>query len=131
MFEKRLKMILEAEDDVQLPVDDLGTDDTSPDTDTIAAVDDVPTNPVVNYKKELTAEQIKGLEGWINEIDRFKTYLNGTDGGSVQSMINNAECDTLYKAISTSETKKISRIAQDLSALVESLRGYLLSHTDE
>lgn len=130
MFEKRLKMLLEAPGDEALPVDDLEGAPTS-DADTIDVVDDVPTNPAVNYKKELTAEQIRGLEGWISEIDRFKTYLNGTDGGSVQSMINTAECDTLYNEISRSETKKISRIAQDLSALVESLKGYLLSHEDE
>ena len=46
---------------------------------------------------------------------------------SLQSQLNKADCDTLFNDISKSERKKISRIAQDLSALVESLKGYLNS----
>jgi hypothetical protein len=45
----------------------------------------------------------------------------------MQAQLNNADCDTLFNDVGRSETKKISRIAQDLSALVESLKGYLLS----
>ena len=60
-------------------------------------------------------------------IEQFNTFLNGVDDQSLQAQLNNADCDTLFNGISKSETKKISRIAQDLSALVESLKGYLLS----
>ena len=133
LFEKRFKVLLEAPEDVaDLPVDDLPVDDEmSPDVDTINAVDDVPTNPAINYKKEMADEQMSQLKNYISEIEGFKNFLTGTDGNSLQAKINNAECDTLFKEISRSETKKIARIAQDLSSLVESLKGYLLSHEDE
>jgi len=129
-FEKRFKILLEA-DEVPEVLPDIPADDVTPDTDTIAAVDDVPANPAINYKKEVATQQIGQLEVWINKIDDFKTFLNGTEGESLQSIINSADCDTLLNDISRSETKKIARIAQDLSALVESLKGYLLSHEDE
>ena len=48
----------------------------------------------------------------------------------MQAQLNNAECDTMFADVSRSETKKIARTAQDLSALVESLKGYLLSAED-
>ena len=130
MFEKRFKLLLEAPEDVAelSPVDPA---EITPDTDTIDAVDDVPTNPAVNYKKEMTAAHTSELKTWIGEIESFKNYLNGTEGDSLQAKINNADCDTLFNEISRSETKKIARIAQDLSSLVESLKGYLLSHEDE
>ena len=130
MFEKRFKLLLEAPEDVaELPP--VGPAEITPDTDTIDAVDDVPTNPAVNYKKEMTAAHTAELKTWIGEIESFKNYLNGTEGDSLQAKINNADCDTLFNEISRSETKKIARIAQDLSALVESLKGYLLAHEDE
>ena len=76
-------------------------------------------------------EQMGQLKSYISEIEKFKDFLNGTENDSLQAKINGAECDTLFKEISRSETKKIARIAQDLSSLVESLKGYLLSHEDE
>lgn len=135
VFEKRFKLILE-QDDTDMPVDDLADEQplppVSPDNaDTLAAVDDVPSNPAVNYKKEMLTAQTAELQEWIGKIEGFKDYLNGTDDGSLQSKINKAECDSLFNEISRSETKKISRIAQDLSGLVESLKGYLLSHEDQ
>ena len=42
-----------------------------------------------------------------------------------------AACETLYADIARSETKKIGRIAQDLRALSESLKAYLLSSDSE
>lgn len=127
-FEKRFKILLEAPETLELP----GTDDRiTSDIDTINAIDDVPTNPALNYRKEVSSQHISELKTWIDEIDSFKNYLNGTDDNSIQAKINSADCDTLLNDISRSETKKIARIAQDLSALVESLKGYLLSHEDE
>ena len=133
LFEKRFKLLLEepVNSEIPEPEIDVPTGEISPDDETIAAVDDVPENPALNYKKEMTANQTGELQSWIQEIGRFKDYLNGTDGESLQKKINGAECDTLFNEISRSETKKISRIAQDLSALVESLKGYLLAHEDE
>ena len=94
---------------------------------TISAISDVQNNPVVNYQKEQNVAMTQSIGQWIAQIDEFTDFLNGLDGGSLQSQLNNAPCDTLFNKVSTSETKKISRIAQDLRGLVESLKGYLLS----
>ena len=40
--------------------------------------------------------------------------------------INSSDCDSIFTDIQRSESKKISRLAQDLSSLGESLKQYLL-----
>ena len=42
-------------------------------------------------------------------------------------MLNKADCDSVMADIRRSESKKISRLAQDLSGLGESLKQYLLT----
>jgi len=90
--------------------------------------DDVQANPVIKYKEEMTAQQLQGVQEWIKIIDNFATELNGLGNNSMQEQLNTAECETLYSKIARSETKKISRVAQDLRSLSESLKGYLLSN---
>ena len=134
-FEKNFKTLLEQE--VAAPVEapaeaPMATEEPgmTPDETTAAVVDDTAGNPALNYKKEVTAQMTGQIEGYITKIKDFNEFLNGMDGGSLQSQLNNADCDTIFNDIARSETKKISRIAQDLSGLVESLKGYLLSHED-
>jgi hypothetical protein len=100
--------------------------------ETAQALDQSPTpdNPVLNYKKEQSAQMTSTIQQWITQIGDFNQFLNGLDTVSMQAQLNNADCDTLFADVSRSETKKISRVAQDLSALVESLKGYLLSAED-
>lgn len=102
------------------------------DTETVQALDQSPTpdNPVLNYKKEQSAQMTGTIQQWIDQIGQFNQFLNGLDNASMQAQLNNADCDTLFADVSRSETKKISRVAQDLSALIESLKGYLLSAED-
>jgi hypothetical protein len=88
---------------------------------------DTPPNPEMNYKIKQTTEQLKQLQQWIIEVEQFVDKLNGLDSDSIQSRLNSAECDTVFSPIARSETKKISRIAQDLSGLAESLKGHLMS----
>ena len=126
LFKNRFKLLLELDETEPLDPESIESEEG-----TLSTVNDVPTNPGLSYKREMTSMQTNELRSWIQEIDGFKSYLNGTDGESLQAKINGAECDTLFNEISRSETKKIARIAQDLSALVESLKGYLLSHEDE
>jgi hypothetical protein len=70
------------------------------------------------------------LKGWIDRIDEFSTYLNGTGPDSIQSKLNSAEPDTLFDKISTAETKKIARVAVELTSLNEMLKGYLATAND-
>lgn len=136
-FEKKFKVLLEQdiapppalEDDV--PAAELDEPGMGDDTATAAAIDDTADNPAINYKKEITAQMTGSIEQWIAKIEDFNGFLNGLDGNSLQAQLNNADCDTIFNDVARSETKKIARIAQDLSGLVESLKGYLLSHEDK
>jgi|TARA_R110002051_G_C8405351_1_gene449217 hypothetical protein len=134
-FEKKFKTLLEQEVDspVDIPAEEQmpAEPGMGPDADTAAVVNDTPDNPALNYRKEQSAQMTGSIEGWIGQIEEFNGFMNGLDGGSLQAQLNNADCDTIFNDIARSETKKISRIAQDLSALVESLKGYLLSHEDK
>lgn len=99
-------------------------DTLEPTTD--PAVMNVPDNPEVALKQQQTARTIQTIETWIGEVGNFIDYLNGTDSGSINYTLNSADCDSLMTDIQRSESKKISRLAQDLSSLEESLKQYLL-----
>ena len=131
IFEKRFNVLLEQEDIAPAPL--------SPEEDTDPGLGlsqdlgvDTPDNPAINYKKEQAAAQTAIIQGWLGEIQDFNTFLNGIEGNnSMQAQLNGADCDTLFHSVARSETKKISRIAQDLSGLIESLKGYLLANSEE
>ena len=44
--------------------------------------------------------------------------------------LNSAEADTIFDSISNSETKKIARVAMEVSSLSEILKGYLAGAND-
>ena len=97
---------------------------------TLNSVDDVSDNPGVSWRKDQNNQQRSTIEGWVVKVGEFVEYLNGTEG-SIQKQLADADCDTMFNEVSRSETKKITRIAQDLSALEQSLKGYLISNDDE
>ena len=75
-------------------------------------------------------EQATTLNSWIQQIDTFIDFLNGTNESSVQSQLHSASCDTMFEDIARSEKKKIARLAAELSSLSESFKGYLISSND-
>ena len=133
IFANKFKLVLEEEIPAP-PVDDsagvpvgLPDDSASPDSQTIDAVSDVAPSPVGDYKRAESDRMKSELQDWVAKISEVNEYLNGMETESLQKKLNGADCDTLFADISRSETKKISRIAQDLSGLIESLKGYILS----
>jgi len=132
IFEKRFNTILEADTPV-IPTDV----DKAPGSDREAMAQTLKTTTpedfdveVPNGGGELEREkehQKTELTSWIGEIDKFITYLNGTDGSSVQAKLHAARCDSLFENIARSEKKKIARIAAELSSLSEGFKGYLIS----
>jgi len=86
----------------------------------------VPDNPEIALKRQQSAKTITTITTWIGEVENFIDYLNGTDSMSINAQLNAADCDSLLTDIQRSESKKISRLAQDLSSLGESLKQYLL-----
>jgi hypothetical protein len=69
------------------------------------------------------------LNSWIQKMDEFSNYLNGTSD-SIQTSLNSAEPDTIFDSISNAETKKIARVAMEVSSLSEILKGYLAGAND-
>ena len=65
------------------------------------------------------------LEGWIGEIETFLEYLNGSSPDSIQTLLANAEPDTIFDRMKASEQRKIARVATELAALNESFKGYI------
>lgn len=78
-------------------------------------------------RKESLAKQKKILADWVSEIERFLEYVNGVTETSIQAQLHNAGCDTLFEKIASSEHRRISRIAVELSGLAEALKGYLIA----
>ena len=65
------------------------------------------------------------LQSWVEQCDTFVKFLNGTGGDSIQSRLSKAEPDTIFDRMKQSEQRKIARVATELAALTESLRGYI------
>ena len=129
LFSKRFDVLLEQ---------DVASDTPSPDEQAAAADLDPGTSPdayddvqggdaVADAKTRENVSQIQALKEWIEELNLTTERMNGLDASSMQSILNNAACDTLFADIARSETIKIGRIAQDMRALSESLKAYLLS----
>jgi hypothetical protein len=131
-YGNRFKRVLVEQDDTEITDKDamVQTLDkgTSPEDFDVnappAGVEAVPTMSAVQKK------MYEQLKGWIDRIDEFSTYLNGTGPESIQSKLNAAEPDTLFDKISTAETKKIARVAVELTSLNEMLKGYLATAND-
>jgi hypothetical protein len=118
-------------------------DENQPQTDADAASQQLPSGNVQDLgavagsdqvsqaKKESQTQQLAELQSWIGEIDKFIDYLNGVNSNSLQSKLHSAGCDSMFEKIARSETKKIARVAVDLSSLAESLKGYLIAGTND
>lgn len=129
VFQKKFfSMIQEAPEDAPVPPMD---DESQAIADTMDAPEaapalDVPDNPEIALKRQQSERTIQTLTTWIGEVENFIDYLNGTEEGSMNAQLNAADCDSILTDIQRSESKKISRLAQDLSSLGESLKQYLL-----
>jgi hypothetical protein len=108
----------EAEDQALQAELDAGTPPESFDTDA---------GQVEVIRKESLAKQKQILADWVSEIERFLEYVNGVNARSIQGQLHNAGCDTLFEKIASSEHRRISRIAVELSGLEEALKGYLIA----
>lgn len=136
LFEKEFLELLEADEQPKQapaaePVTDQqamqqqldpGTDPKSFDADVPPGIDQAKASHNLNQKKILGT--------WIQKVAEFVEFLNGVGPESVQHQLHNSSCDTLFERISTSEKKRIARVAMELSSLNESLKGYLISGDD-
>jgi hypothetical protein len=89
------------------------------------AVEEDPNVKAAQAVSERNAAMRTQLEGWVSEIERFLDYLNGSTPDSIQTLLANAEPDTIFDRMKASEQRKIARVATELAALNESFKGYI------
>jgi hypothetical protein len=109
---------------------ELDDDTSAEDFDVDVEVDEVAVEEDPNVKaaqavSERNEAMRTKLEGWIGEIETFLEYLNGASPDSIQTLLANAEPDTIFDRMKASEQRKIARVATELAALNESFKGYI------
>lgn len=87
--------------------------------------------PAISPEDQTREKQVQQLGQWIEKLTNFTAYLNGVDNNSIQKELNDAEEGSLFAEIARGERKRIARLAQELSALTESFKGYMLSSDEE
>lgn len=135
LFKNRFKYLLEQDEDEIKPPQDAGADEVSPlegelepgvvPNDLGADVD--PQEDIASIRQKSLETQKQELQGWIQKLEEFVEYLNGVNDNSIQAKLHAAGCDTMFEKIASSETKRVARVAVDLSALVEAFKGYLIA----
>lgn len=124
-YSKRFTKILEQDDELtDVEALDSELQDVSADELGADAPEDV-TSSINNQQKQMYDK----LSSWVQKMDEFSAYLNGTSD-SIQTSLNAAEPDTIFDSISNAETKKIARVAMEISSLSEILKGYLAGAND-
>ena len=86
-----------------------------------------PDNPLNQYRQQEESDTIEALTDWTTKVKNFIEFLNGTNGDSINFRLNQPNCNSIMADVRRSESKKISRLAQDLSSLEEALKQYLMS----
>jgi hypothetical protein len=131
LYQKRFKKFLSEQDDENTELTDQEAmastldPETSPDEFDVDVPEAGGDSPINTQSKQMFDE----LNSWITEFDRFSEYLNGT-ADSIQTSLNAAEPDTIFDSISNAETKKIARVAMEISSLSEIFKGYLAGAND-
>ena len=130
LYQKRFKKFLSEQDNenTELTDQEAMASTLEPETSPEDFDVDVPANDEGAISSQ-SRQMFEELNGWIQKMDEFSNYLNGTSD-SIQTSLNSAEGDTIFDSISNAETKKIARVAMEVSSLSEILKGYLAGATD-
>ena len=130
LYQKRFKKFLSEQDEQDIEMTDQEAMASTLDPET--SPEDFDVQAPVSSQGAIGAQSkqmFDELNGWIEELDRFADYLSGTTD-SIQTSLNAAESDTIFDSISNAETKKIARVAMEISSLSEILKGYLAGAND-
>lgn len=130
-FANKFFRVLNEQDDereAMLSTLDKGTDPSQFDVDTetpdTSEAADL-AGQAAKIKSAQSQAMVTELQGWVEQCDAFVKFLNGTGEESIQSKLSKAEPDTIFDRMKQSEQRKIARVATELAALTESLRGYI------
>ena len=118
----------ELEDDTSVEEFDIDVDADPEATAEIAEVD--PAVKAAEAQGELAAQQTATLQGWITAGDEFLKKLNdASDPTSIAYALGNAEPESLFDKMK-GEQRRVSKVATDLAALNETMRGFLAQSTN-
>lgn len=124
LFKKAFKTVLNEESEMSdreamKQTLDKGSSPEDFDVDAIAAADHVESSTKMHQ------QMVSTLQQWIHKLDDFREFLNGTAPDTMQSKLKTAVPETLFDKIRVAESKKISRVAMEISSLNELMKGYL------
>lgn len=125
-FGKRFLKLLEQDENIEITDAQAMETQLEPETDPSDFDVDAPMQTAEDMAKANNVAQAQELAGWVKQMESFTNFLN-SEGDSVQTKLHDAACDTLFNKIAGAETKKIARVAMDLSSLIENLKGYMHS----
>ena len=139
-FGKRFTKVIKENTDEQEAFEDALEADTSPeefdvevDADPEATADVADEDPHIKAaaaQGEINARMVTTLQGWIADGDAFLAKLNdASNPDSIAYALGNADADTLFDKMA-SEQRRVSKVATDLAALNETMRGYLAQSGD-
>ncbi len=130
-YQKEFMKVLSEEDEVELSPDQQAMQGTLDPESNITDFDiSAPSREAQRLKGISNAAMLEYLHRWIADVENFVEFLNGTSPQSMQAILHAAMPDTVFEKISNAETKKIARVAMELSSLGESLKGYLVVAND-
>lgn len=66
-------------------------------------------------------------KSWIKKIEDFSEWINGTESGSLNKQINDLDVEGGPLEGISKSSHTLTKIAEDLAALTETLKGYILS----
>jgi hypothetical protein len=131
-FAQNFTKVLREEDDADLERQAMeasfedGTDPTEFDTTVEMNPEEAQVSDEVSDAMSRRNQQIiDELQGWIDNVDGFLTFLNSEDPNSVQSRLAAAEPDTVMDKMKQSQQTKISRVASDLASLHQNFLGFM------
>ena len=120
-YDKVFNKILNEED---LPVSDEEVFASSFETDGEIGADDFNTEPTA---PGFSSRYIDKAKTWTTKLEAFASWVNGTEEDSLNKQFNDLDKEgTPFEGISKN-SDKLTKIAADLSALSETIKGIILS----
>lgn len=104
---------------------DPDTDPTDFDADLSLGPDEIGKDEVADAMSRQNQQMVSTLQGWIDEVQQFLSFLNSEDPTSIQSQLAAAIPETIMDKMKQSQQTKISRVASDLASLHQSLLGFM------
>lgn len=114
---------LDIEDQIGNDEAESGAWEDTLDADTDPKEFETPENPRIGLSKKA----IETGKEWIETLYGFREWINGLSAESLNSELTNSDRDgSVFKGIVRSQSRRITKIAEELAALEEVLKGYII-----